>query len=362
MTAFEHVTLVAGGLTLAPIEVRVSASASEPARSFSARLAPVEASEAATARFLAGAPAIVEVLAQGPSCVVLASGEPILTGWIERIRVKLSSTAPEISVEGRSKSGVLVDASAIHRPGEWRKTKPAAILADLAGAYGVPFVDRSSGSDQRKLFRLTQGESVVSAGWRLARVDGHLMTGAADGSLIYYRGTLGAHVGGLIEGVTLCEDAEATFDWSKRAQETRVKGQRASGWDRDDLEIDEAETDDTVSRPVRRIVVASEEIDPALARKRARWHRDQAAGEGLKVSAPRCLGWRDEAGVPWAPGWTVWVESPYLGVAEMLAIEAVEFIQTDQGTISHLALVDPRAIGGKKGKAGKSGKQWKMPK
>ena len=363
MSAFETVTVTTEGLTLRPTEIRVTASASEACRSFSARLTPQDRTDAGIAAFAADVAALGATLARGPACTIAATGDPVLVGWIERYRVKLSSSAPEISIEGRSDSGRLVDCSAIPEPGEWRDRLPTQILADLAGRHGVRLIDRAQGTALRALFRLTLGESVVSAAWRLARVDGHLLSGGADGGLIYYRGTLGGHGGGLIEGETLPEDSEAVFDWSKRAKTTRVKGQRASGWSRDDLEIDEEESDGTVRRPVERIVVASEEIDAGAAKRRARWHRDQAAGEGLKVTAPRCIGWRDADGALWTPAQTVWVESAYLGVAQDMAIESVEFSQTDrEGTVASLSLVDPRALGGKAGKGSKSGRQWTMPK
>lgn len=160
-------------------------------------------------------------------------------------------------------------------------------------------------------------------------------------------------------------DTEAIHDWSRRAKSQRVKGQRGEGHGRDDIEIDEEARDATVQRPVEVVIVASEDIDAQAAAKRALWRRDQAAGEGLKVSVPHCIGWRDGAGRLWEPGYTVWVESPYLGVAQEMAIDKVEGQQTDAGTDAALSLVDPRALGAKggkgKGKRKKSKKQWDMP-
>lgn len=361
MKAFEQVILSAGGAALHPVEIEWSASASEAARSFRATLTPKDATRAGIAAFAADVAALGAMLARGPACTLTASGDTVLVGWIDRYNPVLSSTAPRIVVEGRSKSALVVDASAIHTPGEWRGAKPAAIISELAGRYGVALADRSSGSVPRRLFRLTLGESALSASARLARVDGHLLTGAADGGLIYYRGVLGRHAGGLVEGVNLGEGAEAIHDWSKRAKTQRVRGQKSRGAAKDDLEIDEAADDGTVTRPVEVIVVASEEIDAGAAARRAHWRRDQAAGEGLRVMVPATLGWRDAGGRLWEPGWVVWVESPYLGVAQEMAIEKVSARQSDAGTTAHLELVDPRALGGEKGKGSKSGKEWEMP-
>ncbi len=359
--AFETVTLSAGGAMLHPTEIEWEASASEAARSFTAKITPKDATEAGIAAFVADIAALGEKLAQGPEFTLFAGADTVLVGWIERYNPRLSSTSPSITIEGRSKSSLIVDSSAIHGTGEWRKAKPAAIIKELADRYGVPIEDRSKGSASRRVFRVTLGESVLSAAWRLARVDGHLLTGTADGGVVYYRGTLGRHAGGLVEGVNLCEDAEAIFDWSKRAQKQSVKGQKATGGTRDDLEVDEQARDRTVKRPVEVVIVASEEVDAKSAARRALWRRDQAAGEGVKVTAPRTIGWRDEAGEIWTPGKLLWVESPYLGVAQDMAIEKVAARQSDDGTIAHLDLVDPRALGGDKGKGSKSGAAWEMP-
>ncbi len=361
MKAFETVILSAGGVDLHPVEIEWEASASEAARTFKATITPKDVTRAGITAFAADVAALGVVLAQGPACTLTASGTLVLDGWIERYNPTLSSTSPRIVVEGRSKSSLLVDSSAIHPTGEWRGSKPAAIVSELAQRHGVTLTDRSKGSVARRLFRLTLGESALSAAWRLARVDGHLMTGTADGGVTYYRGPLGRHAGGLVEGANLCEGAEAVHDWSKRAKTQKVRGQKSRGAGKDDVEIDEEAKDGTVRRPVEVIIVASEDIDASAAARRARWRRDQAAGEGLRMIAPATLGWRDAGGKLWEPGHLVWVESPYLGVAQDMAIEKVSARQSDAGTTAHLELVDPRALGGDKGKGGKSGKEWEMP-
>lgn len=361
MKALETVVLSAGGVSLHPVEIEWEASASEAARTFKATITPKDATSAGIVAFAADVAALGSALARGPACTLTASGDLVLTGWIDRYNPRLSSTSPSVTIEGRSKSSLVVDSSAIHPTGEWRKVKPAAIISDLASKVGVTLTDRSAGSVKRSLFRLTLGESALSASWRLARLDGHLLTGTADGGLTYYRGPLGRHAGGLVEGVNLGEDAEAIFDWSKRAKSQKVRGQKSRGAGKDDLEIDEEAKDTTVARPVQVVIVASEEIDAAAAARRALWRRDQAAGEGLRIVAPHQIGWRDGGGRLWEPGHLVWVESPYLGVAQDMAIEKVSGRQSDAGTTAHLELVDPRAIGGEKGKGGKSGKEWEMP-
>jgi prophage tail gpP-like protein len=368
MSALETVILSAAGSSLRPIEIEWSASANEAARTFSAMLAPRDATTQALAAFAADVAAIGASLAAGPAVEITASGDLVLSGWIERYRPRISSTSPSIHIEGRSKSSVLVDSSAIHATGEWRKAKPAAIISELASRYGVEVTDKTVDSVTRPLWRLTPGVSVIAHAHRLARVDGQSITGTAAGGITVYRGTLGRHAGSIVEGVNLPEDSEAVHDWSKRAKKTTVKGQRADGWSAADLTIAETSQDATAKRPVEVVVIASEEIDARAAARRAMWRRDQTVGEGLRVMLPSMIGWRDGGGRLWEPGWTVWVESEYLGVAQEMAIESVKASQTDRGTICHLELVDPRALGAKggkgkarKGRSNKSKSQWDMP-
>lgn len=368
MDAFEDVVLRVAGGALHPVEIEWTASANEPARAFSATLAPRDATSEALAAFAADVAQMGATLANGPAVTITASGTPILTGWIDRYLPTLSISSPSIRIEGRSKSAVLVDSSAKHATGEWRRAKPAKILAELAGAYGIAVVDKTVDSLVRPLWRMTQGSSVIAHAHRLARVDGQSLTGTADGGLTIFRGTLGRHAGEIVEGINMCDGASAVHDWSKRAKTQTVKGQRADGWSADDLSIAESAEDGTVTRPVEVVIVASEEVDPRAAVRRAQWRRDQTAGEGLRVLLPAQIGWRDAGGRIWEPGYTLWVESDYLGVAQEMAIESVRGIQSARGTVAHLELVDPRALGAKagrgrarKGRANRSSDQWDMP-
>ena len=56
-------------------------------------------------------------------------------------------------------------------------------------------------------------------------------------------------------------------------------------------------------------------------------------------------GFRDDAGQIWTPGFLVFLQSPFLDIAQTMAVESVTFSQSrDRGSESVLKLVDPRAL------------------
>lgn len=114
-----------------------------------------------------------------------------------------------------------------------------------------------------------------------------------------------------------------------------------------------------MSRPRLRVITPPEQITRDEARKRAKHHRDRAAGKGTTASVTT-IGWRDVAGKLCTPGWLIPVMLPDVGIEQVMMIKSATFKQRADKTETTLELVDPRAHGGKGGKGGKSAKGWSL--
>lgn len=81
-----------------------------------------------------------------------------------------------IKIEGLSRTGDLVKASAIHKGGQWRKAKLDQIARDLVAPFKIKVVVETDVGDALTDFSIEHGETVLSALSRAARLRGVLVT------------------------------------------------------------------------------------------------------------------------------------------------------------------------------------------
>ena len=194
---------------------------------------------------------------------------------------------------------------------------------------------------------------------RYARAQHVALAARADGGIKFWTAEKPArHAGALEEGRNMLR-AEAEHDWRGRHSHYAVRGQRALGTSLDAMEIEAVARDETVPRWRPTIIVVEEDIDDERAKKRARTHRDRAAGRSLSARV-HVQGFRDDAGTPWEPGRLIHVHSPALAITQDMLIETVRFEQDNGGSKAELSLVDARAYAGKAGRGSKSGESWKQ--
>ncbi len=64
-------------------------------------------------------------------------------------------------------------------------------------------------------------------------------------------------------------------------------------------------------------------------------------------------GFHDDTGQLWTPGNLTFLDSEFLAIEQMMAIEKVKYSQSrHRGSLTHLFLCDPQALGGGAGGAG----------
>lgn len=346
--ARELVTVVAGGREFRRWKgVTIGLGAKQAARSFTLRAAEPETWLGRD-----------WPLQPGNTVEVYATGTLILRGVIDSYAPSFSSSAHEVGITGRSKAADAIDSSAVHKTGRIENKTIEEVAREL-DKQGVGFKAKGiSGLRKIPLVQIVPGETIFRTLDALARSQGVLLVGEADGSVaITKAGKNGRHAGQIAEGVHILE-ASATLSAAGKNSPVIVKGQRRLGTGKDATRIRKVVTDDTVKRFRPLIVVHDEDADPERAEERAKWHVRRAAGQSVRAQV-KVYGWRDEAGALWDPTKLVWLNSPRLRIDQDMAIESASLTQDEQGTTATLSLVDPRALGGEaKDAKGDSGGQW----
>ena len=302
-----------------------------------------------------GSTATARTFAAGAEIQIVANSDLLCHGYVDRYRPRLDEhNRAEITVAGRSKSQDFIDSSAVHKTGNFRQKTVADIAKAIHG--GVKIV---TDKNLPKIdYHLTPGENAYRAIEKITRSQGVWPCGMPDGSINITTAGAGRN-GSLIEGQN-CITLEADHNWSGRHSEVIVRGQRPWGHGADALEIEGRARDAAVKRNRPVIVIQDDDTTKTTAGKRARHRRDSEAGNSLKAKV-KVQGFRDDGGKLWTPGHLSFLQSPFLDIAQDMAIENVTFSQDRRsGSETDIALCDPRALGGggKARKGGKAGKAW----
>lgn len=343
----EYVTISVGGMTYTAFEqMQVRASFNEAARSFRLEIAAEPGASATNAIFKVGA-----------KVTIAANGSLLLTGFVDQKQPRISATEAKISVSGRSNSGDLVDSSAKHETGHFKKKTALEIGNAVSKGIGAKFTTDQQ-LEKIDQYQLCPGESCHRLVEKMARQQGLTITGTPDGNAHLTKAGSKRHAGGIFEGVNMLSGS-ADHNGSNRHSEYTVRGQRPFGHGVDNLEIEAIAKDSGVDRHRPIVIIQDEDTDKKRTKKRAKSRKDRAAGHSLKAQVD-VQGFRDEGGQLWTPGHLVYVESPFLDVSQDMLIEEATYAQSNNGSICTLGLVDPRAYDGKGGKGNKSGSEWKM--
>ena len=270
--------------------------------------------------------------------------EPVLTGYIDSLDVSISNEDRTISISGRDKTADLIDCSAVHVPGEFKKLSISAIAAILCLPFGVPVISKLSPNPIIQKWTIKEGESVFENLVRGASsVGALLLTDALGNLLIENRALSNAYDKSstdLIQGENIIS-ASATYDNSDRYQSYAVKGQ-SSGDDFYNGAVITAPTasasDQGVLRYRPKVVIAEGNVDTTLAQSRANWEANIRAAKAVNVRVT-VQGWLKANKTLWKVNELVRCTAPYVGIDSDMLISGVSFNKSvDQGTTTTLTL------------------------
>ncbi len=291
-------------------------------------------------------------LRPGVDVRVTASGEPLLRGFIDTYAPEFGLDYHRAVISGRSASKDVVDSSAIHDSGEWKKKKIDEIANDLLKPFKMKIQVGVKDLKPIPVWRLAPGATVFEEIEAMARSQGLLIVGTADGGLKLTRADqFQMHAGALVEGYNI-KRASGSLSERGRHDKVHARGQKNKGSGAEAQRLESVSRDATVERHRPLLILAEGDMTQDLIKERADWQVRRSAGWAVQATI-EVAGWRDENGALWDPEKLVYVESKKLKLSQLMAIRHVRFLQnSDQGTMATLALVDPQALGGKSGKNG----------
>ena len=331
-------------------DVRVRAAYNEAARSFEATLAAE-----------LGSSAVNRIFDVGTEVKISSNGDLLCAGYVDTKNPHMDANEAWIAISGRSKSQDLIDGAAEHESGYFENKDPLEIANEVSSEYAAKW---ESDQQLEKLdqYKVQQGESCFRCIEKMTRDQGLTITGTAEGNAKITKPDGKRHAGALVEGENI-KIGDAYHNAANRHSKIIVRGQRPVGHDDESLWVEAIERDGSIKRHRAIIIVQDNDTTNDRAKKRAKNRKDRAAGNGLKATVT-AQGFRDDAGTIWTPGYLIFTDSPFLDIRQDMLIEAVDYIQTEKGSISVLSLVDPRAYGGQGaggGKGNKSGSSWSFP-
>lgn len=217
--AFEFVTIEAGGSSYSTwTEVTAEAGARQAARTFSVITAEPDQifSDAWPLR-------------PGVEVSVMASGDLVVKGYVDEYSPEFGDGYHRAVISGRSKTKDIIDSSAIHKTGEWKKKTILDIGKDLLEKFSVTIQSNVDNLTKFPVWRLAPGSTVFNELEVMARQDRALLIGTADGNLKLTRADkFGMHAGSLREGVNI-KTASAQLSERLKHDEVHARGQKNIG-------------------------------------------------------------------------------------------------------------------------------------
>lgn len=282
----------------------------------------------------------------GDECEVRLGDDRAVLGYVDAAAPSFDANRHELKVDGRDRTGDLVDCSAVQDPGEWKDVPLDTLTAELAEPFGVPVTAAVEVGEPFRAFKLQPGETAWEAIERACRQRGLLATSDAAGGLVLTRRSTSRAGTKLVQGGNI-KSAEASLSHEDRFSQYIVKGTQP-GTDHisgaSAAAVSGSATDAGIARYRPLVVMAETAVNQGAAQQRAEWEATVRAGRSATASIT-VQGWRQSGGALWAPNLLVTVRSPMLRVDGDMLITGVRY-ELDQrsGATATLDLARPDAF------------------
>lgn len=282
----------------------------------------------------------------GDECQLKIGKDVIIDGYVDQFRPSFSSTSHTIEIQGRDRTGDLVDCTALHKPDQWSNID----LLQFAKIICAPFkIKVSTDVDVGPVFpsiKLQQSETAFSALDRLTRFRKLLLTADGNGGVLITRAGTGRATVALVQGKNILS-ASGVLDTSERFSKYVVKGQNTSSLTVDGVAETHIESDvgDAGVQRYRPLVLMAESgSTAATAKERAIWEANVRLGRSATAQVT-VAGWRQTPGGKlWVPNLRVPMDVPWLRMKGDMLVRQVVYRRNDQGTLVDLSLVSPQAF------------------
>jgi prophage tail gpP-like protein len=292
---------------------------------------------------------------EGAACELLVDGETVLDGFIDDIPVDYDGTSQRFSISGRSWTGHMVDASAVHKTGAWKNADLLTIANDIAAPFGVTCkvpsgVILDEVLEPFRKWAIDQEETAYDCIQRAAKMRGIYLTSDAARNVLMTRATkLDRTVTVLKRGSGLANIIRGRREgrFSERYSEYIIKAQNAGDdtWyaaDATSKLFHRARDPQVTSYRPLIIVSDGQGAKPDLA-LRAAWEMNVRAGRSRRVTY-EVNGLHKQEGGVWQANELVMVDDPAFDIQGEMLIASVSLKRSNGGTSTSLELANPLAF------------------
>lgn len=273
--------------------------------------------------------------------IVKIDGELVLTGQVESVSPSISASDRAINVQGRSKTGPLVECSIDIGKTQFDGLSLSAIAKQICQPFGIT-VQAINDTNPIKLARANPGEQAFSFLNKLAKDYSLLLNCDVDGRLLIQLARTGGNpVASLVEGQGLLIGVSAGYNGAQRFSKYKVLQQQ------DGAANIKGEALDSGVSPYRPMVEAGGESNSSDIKNSANWKRALALASSISIEAT-VSGWRTPGGALWTPGQLVTLKAPgAFVIKETVLMVAGSTLTLDAGgRVASLRLVLPATYTG----------------
>lgn len=322
----------------------------------------------------------------GDACTVKVGTTTMITGYVDVSKCALSPNTHTLSVDGRDKTGDLVDCSA--PPKEWGGQKFEAITSELLQPFGISLNTQlvtengvyvaakktakgkassgkaGTGGSTLPKKASNSGETIHKLLEKIAKMQACLLVSDRTGGLLITRAGLSGAADDTLRMGQQGNIKSINYERSFAAlySEITVKGQQSGAQAEGNQVLTNggqsvkpvatvkraaSQVGATVKGGVNRyrplIIVAEDQADAARCQRRAQWEAGTREGKSLRITAV-VQGWRQSTGAIWEINTLVKCVCPWVREDEQLLIVSAEFsIDRAGGTQTTLQLTRPSA-------------------
>lgn len=296
-----------------------------------------------------GATGAAAAINTGAPCQISLGKDLVLSGWVDRVNIRITAKEHVLKVTGRGKCADLIDAAAEWPGGQIKGDNVLQVAQKLAKNAQPPIVVSAGVSNLGPAIpqlNLSLGETSWQIIDRLCRFAQLIAYEQPDGSLILTQAGTTQAASGFVQGQNILE-GNVTF----------AQDQCFSEYDAFLMSVDTlsdvgeggnqigSAKDPNVKRNRKRFIIAETPSGGQnVAQARAVWESVRRAGQGLRIEVT-ADSWRDSAGKLWLPNTLAPVDMPAWKVpSAAYCIGEVSYLRGAHGTTAKVVLMPKGAF------------------
>lgn len=282
--------------------------------------------------------------------------EVLIDGYVDRPRHKVDADSWRLEADGRSRTGQLVDCSAIHDTGHWNNKTALQIVSDICEPFGIAVTTNVIDFEPFNRFTLQEGETAFDAIDRICKIRALLPRTTPGGLQLFSTDVPGAVIP---LDVSRAVSREYEDDSTKRYSDYLV---RATGVGSAAEAFSKAVAKDTgveIFRPL--VVVGDAPARTKQAKQRAIWEANVRSGRGERLTY-HYLSPLNKLGKTYAPGQFYKVVDDLFGVDEIMIVQHATLVVDENNIDTQIDLVRPGAYSRFEYDAKRLVKKTKKPK